>query len=282
MKEPSKRELRKPLRRPTATGISVRPQATADCPLPGEGVELATPAQLLTAGRDIQAALNAHPELTPLLFLNPALVLQDLGFSLTDDARKHVLETLAQGSAISDGMEALEQELRAELGEQAEGLRFSSASHAARIVFELLQLPPLQTEGARVPYRQGPGSARFQTLRESAGRPRRKLRKLSARPVHGSKIGFPHYRAEVRYLDLEAELPELPEASEAPAELPPETLLFYRDAHPVIFKLLQYQVLHHSRLAFATGDTYRKVRDGEQGSVWRSWIRRVHYRPEEG
>jgi len=268
-----------PLRPPSAGGSSLSPKLgdQANVSLPGAGIKLDSPASILAAEESILKAFRAHPELTPLLFVNPALVLRDLGFELTDHAVHHVLDALAQGEAISQELVCLDKEIRSEIGKAGDKLNLQSEKDTAKLVFKHLQVRPLAVQGIETPYRP-PSSKRIEKLRERITQKKRELKtKASARTKkRAMRLRFVEYQAD-RFLDLDAKLPDLPVADEIPETLPLNELIFYRDKHPLIVKILRYQVLQKSRLQWSTGATYRKIRDGEEGSVWRSWIKAVRY-----
>jgi hypothetical protein len=270
-----------PLRKPSASGESVAPaqrRGETKAELPGKGIILDSPEAILKLGDVIQAAINSQPALSALLFVNPAAVLEDLGFEMTAEVRGHILHALGHGRVMGEEMESLQKRLIAGLGEEGQKLNFANPSHTARILFNLLKLQPLDTQHVQAPTRPAPQSGRIERLGQ-VPQPRRKLSRPSARPVHAMSIAYPSYRAQFRVLDVEARLPELPVAAAAPERLSTEELLFYRDKHPLVPLLLRFQVLHHSQLPFRSAATYRDIRDGKQPNIFRSWIKAVFYPP---
>jgi hypothetical protein len=266
---------------PRPTHVSAAPVGS----LPGAGVEIEDEVSLLAAGKVIRKALVERPELAALLFVNPVMVLLDLGFELSPAMQRHISRRLGIDGDLAREMDELEQELREAVATERR-ITLTNPKHVAYLVFELLDVRPRATAGVEppripveqaVPFSGDPGplasSEREPKLRpRSPDRPqaRRNSRRMPTR--RGTTIRFQQYRPTVGFIDFGADLPLLPFIDEAPAELPLEELVFYRDDHPLIPKLCRYQALHRRRLAFATPEQYRRIRDGELGSMWRSWI----------
>lgn len=252
-------------------------------PLPGAGIEILDEDDLLAADPAIRAALRDNPQFGPLLFVNPVMVLIDLGFTLSPAMQRHASRQLSLGAEVSDELDALADELQAAIDSERR-LVFSNPRHVATIVFELLGVQPRATAGVAPPVRPasevvdysgepGPlvtGEGPIRQPRPTSPRARRHTRRTQVR--RGTTIMWPQYRPRHDFIDLDAALPQLEHVEEAPDELPLEQLIFYRDDHPLIPKLVRYQQLFCRRLVFATPEQYRAIRDGERGSMWRSWL----------
>ncbi|MCK6528608.1 hypothetical protein L6R50_13980 [Myxococcota bacterium] len=271
---PSGVDLAEPLRRAAEEGT-----------LPGAGVVIGKHRELILHGDRIKAALNAHPELSALLFVNPVAVLQDLGFELAPAVRQHILDALSLTGPAAAEMARLDAEIRSGLGEAGARLNLANPADTARILFEVLSVAPLETAGAVVPTRVRPLSPRLARLMAAAAHPARRAPKApppsARRRRHGTIVTVPAYKPEVVEIDPEATLPTLPRAGCAPQRVETEELVFYRDAHPLVPSLLRYQLLHHGRLPFRSPAHYREVREGSRTSVWRSWIKAVTYPERE-
>lgn len=250
-------------------------------PLPGVGKELKSHRHLALNAEEIRLALNARPELGALLFINPALVLEDLGYKLSPEVRSHILRNLSLPKQTRDKMQALEREIRQALGEDAADLNLVNPSHTAQILFCHLRIHPLETSGVEPPYKPVVPSTRLKDLKPPTIK--RVLRpQPPTRHGGGMTASLVNYQPQVKLLDPDGLLPILPRAEQAPSQVCTEELIFYREAHPLVPKLLCYQLLYDSQLAFRSGAIYREVRDGQRTSVWKSWIKSVNFAQGRG
>ena len=107
--------------------------------------------------RAIVTRLNENPDLARLVFVNPVLVLQDLGVDLSSEAKQHVMDALRFPPRIREQTAALQQELRRELDELGIKARLPlSTAHRAHLLFNVLQLEP-RAEDAGTVERLAPG-----------------------------------------------------------------------------------------------------------------------------
>lgn len=277
-------EVRKnaPTRHTKPSRVAIRARGlkgTADEPLPGAGIQFDTPESILEGGDAVQAAINANPELGGLFFVNPALVLEELGFEMTPEVKEHINHALAQGEAVGVDIDRLESEIRERLGDAKGKWKLLAPKHIADILFDVLDLTPLDLSGASVPYASPASSPRLAKLQAKAARPRRKLRlPAGARgKVRGMALEIGGWKPTVRFVDLDAPVPELPAVKTRPESVALSDLFFYLPAHPVVRLLLEHAMAHDRRLHFRADKHFQMVRDGEVVSPWRSWIRAVRY-----
>jgi hypothetical protein len=246
---------------------------------PGLDMEIVDETTLLAAGKALRAAMHSHPDFAGLLFINPVMLLLDLGFTLSPAMQHHISHFLGSGEDTPGELDALEQELNEAIG-RPRALTYSNPKHVARIVFEILGIRPRATAGIVPPMKtaeQIVPMSRTKVGTRSANRSkvRRNTRHKSVR--RGASVRPHQSQRGLDVIDFDAELPQLPFVDVAPDELPLEELMFYRDEHPLIPKLCRYQTLWRRRLAFATPEPYGPVHDGEPGAVWRSWIDNANF-----
>lgn len=128
-------------------------------------LRLDTHEALVTAMPEILRRLDAEPEQSHLLLVNPLLRLEDVGVTLAPDLEAHVRRTLGFPKRVLEQITAVRQELRKHLavlgGPEADVVLPKTPSERAKLVFGHLRVagpegaaPPdaLTVEGLR-PYR---------------------------------------------------------------------------------------------------------------------------------
>src|SRR4029077_17935129 len=83
-----------------------------------------------------------------------------------------------------------------------------------------------------------------------------------------SSITIADWHPAVRRMDLDAPLPLLARAGEAPREIQLAELYFYKDAHPLARQVLELGVLQRLSFPFHSPDTYRQIRDGKKPNAF--------------
>ena len=222
----------------------------------------------LLAKRDAMvAALQAKPELLPLLAANPVLAFRDAGVTISPEVASHVLHALQYPPAVRAERDRLIKELQEGLGEAP---RPRDATWLAVTVFEKLKVAPLETRGRQPAYVSAiPDDARERLQALLPDRPRVQL---PSRP--GS-----HRPEPLRRLDLNAPLVEIPKAAKRPKTLSLEALWFYRGAHRLVPSLLRLGVIESGGLPFLGADGYRKVKSGERPNPLVGWVDDVKFPP---
>jgi hypothetical protein len=113
-------------------------------------LEIQTHDELVARLPEIFRRLNADAERSRLLFVNPLLVLEDVGVILSDDLEQHVRQTLGFPEGRMRKIAAARKKLRAQLSEAAtvgRSLRIpKTPQERATLVFDRLCVP---YEGAR-------------------------------------------------------------------------------------------------------------------------------------
>jgi hypothetical protein len=222
---------------------------------------------LLAKREAMVAALQARPELLPLLAANPVLAFRDAGVTISPEVATHVLHALQYPPAVREERDRLVEELQVALGEAP---RPRDATWLAGTVFDKLEVPPLETRGRQPVYVSAiPDDARerLQTLL-----PNRPRVPLPPRPGH-------HQPQPLRRLDLDAPLVEVPKAARRPKTLSLEALWFYRGAHRLIPSLLRLGVIESGGLPFLGPEGYRKAKSGESPNPLVGWVEGVQFPP---
>ena len=98
----------------------------ADAP-PVQPLKIATERDLRGNMRQICRRLDAHPALSRLIFINPILVLEDVGVELSPQVRDHVMQALRFPPKRRSRIDAL----RAEIRQHCDGcgLAYPPAAH---------------------------------------------------------------------------------------------------------------------------------------------------------
>jgi hypothetical protein len=236
-------------------------------------LNITTHRELLTYQGEIFARLNQDPKAAGMLLINPVLAFRDVGVEMTREIAHHVLHTIQHTPRLRKRRDALEAELSEALGEPPQA---DNPAWVSRFLFETLQLEPLETEGLEPTYKAPLNEAAVKRLQEV--RPQRQRKeKLSPR---SSFLRVRLTRPAVRRLDVDAPLPELRPAKEAPQEVDLETLYFYKESHPLARALLELGIIQRRSFPIHSADSYRRIKRGEKPNAFRSWIDAVRF-PED-
>lgn len=98
----------------------------ADAP-PGQPLKIATERDLRGNMRQICRRLDAHPALSRLIFINPILVLEDVGVELSPQVRDHIMQALRFPPKRRSRIDALRVEIRQYC--DVRGLAYPPAAH---------------------------------------------------------------------------------------------------------------------------------------------------------
>lgn len=110
--------------------------------------------------RRISRRLDEHPDIAPLLFVNPVLALRDVGVELSPDMRRHVMDALRFPPRLRERTAALEQELGDDLRRLGVPAKLPlTPKRRADLLFRELELEPLEDD-AGDPSRLDPGRTR--------------------------------------------------------------------------------------------------------------------------
>jgi hypothetical protein len=239
-----------------------------------EPLDVKTHRELAVYGPEIMKRLNSRPDIAVMMFINPVLAMQDVGVRLTAELTDHVLRATQHTPALRKRRDALEAELSRTLGEKA---RPNDPAWVSELLFKKLALEPLSTGGREPPYRVAPNAAILERLRKKRPTIRHRYpgeRLIKRKAVLRVRVWNP----AVRRLDLDAAVPDLEPAREAPREVPLETLWFYKDRHPTARAVLELGILERQSFPFHTPDTYRQILDGRRPNAFRAWFRRVTFK----
>lgn len=223
---------------------------------------------------EIFARFAQHPQFSPLLLINPVLAFAEMGVKLSPDVADHVLRAIQHPPKVRQRRGEIEKRLAASFDGPAQPL---DPKWVARALFEKLKLVPLDTQGLAPSYR--PAIEPETLARLQAQRPvlRRAVTTGLKRPLRGTTISLAEPRPSTRRMDLDAALPKLAVAAQAPAEVTLEQLYFYKDSSPVARDLLELGVLQRRSFPIHSGDSYRKIRAGEKPNAFRSWITSLRF-----
>lgn len=255
-------------------------------PLPGTGLRLTSPVRLHAMRQHIADSFAERPDLARMLFVNPALAIEGLGYEVPTEMKVHILQRLSAKAEVRDEMERLRALIAEALpeGEDAATTNVLHPSVLARILFQHIGLCPRRTDGHSAPkialqsdrldriLKADPGLAR-------ALSPDRQTTRLPG-AARGSRFSVVVPVPRTRLTDPKATVPDLPPTTEIPAELEPEQLFFYRKDHPVAEALFQYYQLSLRRIVFASPASFREqlAKGGPTG--WQTWIQSVRFKPK--
>ena len=222
--------------------------------------------------QEIFKRLNANPQLAALMLINPALVLQDIGFKPSRKITHHLLHTLQHPPQLRQRREQLEQKLTQALQEKP---RPNDAKWASNFLFVKLQIQPLNTQGQIPLYSEPIDSQSMGQLQ--ALRPKPRGQRYQEAAADGTAIALIPAPVRARRLDLDAVLPELQSTDEILDLIVLETLYFYKDEHPLVRDVLELGIIQQQGFPIQTADSYRRIKKGERSNVFHSWINEVRF-----
>ena len=273
---------------PTPRGLRNRP-ASAKYPRPASGPGGAPPRPVAAIPRDpisikdhrvlataqtaIAERINADPDFSVMLLINPVVALEEMGVKLSPQVRSHILHVLQHPASMRSRRDELEQKLTSVLGEAP---RPNDEEWTAGFLFVTRKLKPLAIADAK-PVFKAPLNAdiirNIDRLRPPASKRYPQPRLLAVK----SSAGIRPWQEAVRRLDLDAPAPALPPADRAPDKVPLEDLWFYKDLDPVVHDVLELGVIQRRSFPFLSPDRFRKILDGTEQNAFRSWIRAVRF-----
>lgn len=235
-------------------------------------IEIEDEKTLGALGPQLNRLLNAKPGLAAMLFINPVLAMKEAGIKLSRPVVHHILSRLRHRPALRERREELEARLREILCEVP---RPNNPAWLSRALFEGLQLQPLDIGDLTPSYTSAHDPAVEQRLQ--ALRPKRTHRypHPPSRPRRTGRVRLQELPPSVRRMDLEATTPELKPAKRAPKHLTLEGLYFYKDSSPVARDLLELAIIQRRGLRLHSRYSYRLIKEGKRGNVFRRWFRKV-------
>lgn len=260
-KIPGKDTGKVPEKEPAATGTEFQP------------LEIKTHREMAVGQEEIFRRFNARPDLSILLLLNPVLALEQIGVLLSSEMVHHVLHSRQHTPEMRKRREELEASLTKNLGEAPQP---DNPAWVARLLFEKLRIKPLETKGHTPAYIDPtPADAlkRLQALRPKA----RKKYPERKHPRPATKVGLNPWKTAIRRIDLEAPLPKLQPARQAPKELPLEELYFYRDSHPLVHDLLELGVIQRRAVRIHSGASFRDILSGKKPNAFHTWFKVIRF-----
>jgi hypothetical protein len=257
---------------------AARPVVAVASPVVGEHLSINSHRALAKSAAEVTQRVNADPEFSVMLLINPVLALEQYGIAFSPAIRDHILHTLRHPEKLTARRDALDASLRERLSEAPKA---NDGTWLATLVFGRLKLSPLDIGDAKPAYVPSWGADRLKTL--SLQRPKGGVRYPGKRRIGvAASVGVKPPRQAVRRLDLDAPTPKLPHAGAAPAELSLEQLWFYKDQDPLVRDVLEYGILQARSLVFHTPDSFRKIADGTKSNPFRRWIGAVAFRKPPG
>ncbi|HEX22409.1 MAG TPA: hypothetical protein ENH21_03160 [Chromatiales bacterium] len=235
-------------------------------------IEIKDEKTLGALGPQLNRLLNAKPGLAAMLFINPVLAMKEAGVKLSRPVVHHILSRLRHRPAMRERREELEAHLTKALCEVP---RPNNSAWLSRTLFEKLHLPPLDTGDLTPSYKSAHDPAVEKRLQ--ALRPKRTHRypHLPSRPRRTGRVRMQEMPPSVRRIDLEATVPELKPAKRTPKRLSLEDLYFYKDSSPVARDLLELAIIQRRGLRLHSRYSYRLIKEGKRGNVFRRWFRKV-------
>ena len=269
------RPMRTSIHRPTRP--SARLRTTACKPVKPqktyEPITITTHEELAAGYGEVARRFNENHALSSLLLINPVLAFKEVNVLVSTEISRHILHTMQHPPALKQRRETLENSLRESLQEAPQP---NNPAWVAELLFTKLKITPLNISG-QVPVYKPPinseGIAAMQALRPQ---PRQK-NQVPVKQQGTFRIRIREWNAAVRRMDLEAPVGELPSADEAPSEITLEDLFFYKDQNPLLRDLLELGIIQRRAFPFHSGDSYRKIKNGEKPNAFRAWIRSVKF-----
>ncbi len=231
--------------------------------------------EFAVAQNEIFKRLNENPEAVSLLLVNPALAIEELDVELSPELRHHVLHTLQHPPALRERRAELEASLKEALGEAPQP---NDPAWLSRVLFETLQASPVKTEGRAPVYKRVVSN----NLINHASQIRDRWEEGKANPRRprpkGMRVRLKTPGDKIRRMDLEAPVPDdLEPVKDTPETVSLEDLYFYRDQNPLVGDLLELGVIQRRAFPIQSADGFRKVKSGEQRSVFTTWIKSASF-----
>jgi hypothetical protein len=245
--------------------------------IPRDPIAIRDHRALATAQAAIAERINADPDFSVMLLINPVMALDEMGVKLSPQIRSHILHALQHPTALRTRRDELEQKLTSALGEAP---RPNDEEWTAHFLFVTRKIKPLAIGDAK-PLFKAPLNAdiirNVDKLRPPATKRYPQPRLIAVK----SSTGTRPWQEAVRRLDLDAPVPALPPADRAPDKVPLEDLWFYKDLDPVVHDVLELGIVQRSSFPFLSPDRFRKILDGTEQNAFRSWIRAVRFEPSK-
>jgi hypothetical protein len=217
--------------------------------------------------RKIVKALEAHPDLLPLLAVNPLEAFHEAGITFSPKMADHVVDTIHLPPRLREERDQLRDMLTEALGEDP---RPTSPTWLVRALFRLLDVTPLNTTGREPVYRSTIDA-------QAADRLAALIKPYHRAESRAAGVPITPSRRSVGLLDLDAPVPDLPAAAKQPAQVTLPELWFYRDAHELVRPLLRLGIIYSSGIRVVPKAAYRRIREGKQRNQLASWVRSVTF-----
>lgn len=256
---------------------SVRFNAAACSPIKTltsyEQITIGSHDELATSYGEVARRFNENPELSSLLLINPVLAFKEVNVLVSTEISRHILHAIQHPPVLKQRREALENSLRESLLETPQP---NNPVWVAELLFTKLKMKPLNTSGQAPVYKPPiniEGIAALQALRPQ---PRQK-NKVTVTQKGTSRVHVREWNAATRRMDLDAPLGQMSAADTAPVEITLNELFFYKDQNPLLRDLLELGIIQRRAFPFHSGDSYRKIKNGEKTNAFRAWIRSVKF-----
>ena len=238
-------------------------------------IQINTERDLIRYRTQIVARLQADPTAMRLLVINPVQAMRDVGIQIAPRVANHILHSVQYPPTVRAQKTRLIHELTAALGRKPHP---SNPEWLAYTVFVQLEIPAVQTTGITPAYQAAVEPAAVRGIQ-------------SLLPTRGVTVdGTPQDPEHPRYapptvplaceprtvemLDLDAPVPPLPPAP-APASLSLTDLWFYKEASPVVRKLLRLGIIENSGVTLHGPSDYRRIRAGTMPNDLLLWLSEV-------
>lgn len=242
-----------------------------------EPIEIKSHRGLIAHQREIFQRLNSHPELAKRLLLNPVLAFREVGVKTTPKISRHILRTIQFTPRLRQRYNELQASLKEAAGRKPWP---NDPEWVSRFLFEELGLQPLDTTGHEPTYTPALNTPALERLQALRPKRRQRYGDENFRPGKPSFLRVQFQSPAVRRFNLDASLPSLEPAAEAPPAVTLEELYFYRDSHPLARDLLELGMIERRSFRIQSSDSYRRIKDGRKANAFHTWVKSVRF-PEE-
>lgn len=113
-------------------------------PQPQQPIVLKVERDLKKNIRSINSLLNANPDLARLVMINPILVLEDLGVTISDPVKQHIIQSLRFPAKLVARRDELAKEVEEEFARLKIHYKLPlTTAQRAKLVFDTLKIKPL-------------------------------------------------------------------------------------------------------------------------------------------
>lgn len=229
--------------------------------------------ELAASFAQVAQRFTENLELSTLLLINPVLAFKEINVNVSSKISRHILHTLQHPPVLAQRQTTLVRILKESWHELAQP---NNPEWVSELLFTKLKLRPLDTSGHSPAYKPAINSKDILALQALRPQPRKK-NKVAVKRQGTFRIRIKQRETTLRRMDFEASPAELPYTDEIPSEVTLEELFFYTNQHPLLKNLLELGIITRRSFPFHSGDSYRKIKNGEKPNAFRAWIRSVKF-----